>query len=419
MLRAAIVITCLMIMTGCANTRALMPTPTLYTEEHAVLFDELPGALQGNHIDLLYITDRMAYKNKQGELMYDARRSTSLAFGSAKLAVGEASDWQALTQQRHQADYSDNASVKLLSLSETGRFPSTPHPFTMVGDTYTEDPAVTTEAERVNKNLEDEINRRLQLTPRKELFLFIHGVDNTLEFALQTWAGMWHFLGREGVPVIYSWPAGFGGAPLTAYNYDRESGEFTIFHLKQFLKSVSSNQHIEKIHIIAHSRGTDVITSAIRELFIEARAARVDLLQRYKIANLLLIAPDLDMEVVGQRLAAEKLAQGIGKITIYISPEDKALGLSSVLFSSILRFGQIKPEDVPEQIKLGDSIQNIAFIAAGQTEGMGHGYFYNSPAVSSDIILLLRYALSEGSKLRPLLNVRPHFWQIPPEYLKP
>ena len=419
MLRVSAVLICLLVLAGCSTTRALMPTPTLYSSGETALFDELPDELQGNQVDLLYVTDRMAYKDQQGKLMYDARRSTSLAFGSATLSLGEEPDRQGQMRDSHQFERSNDASVKLESLTETARFPATPYPFTFNDGRYELNQNMLAHAGKVDEQLQAEINRRLRLTPRKDLFLFIHGVDNSLEFALETWAGMWHFLGREGVPVVYSWPAGFGGAPLTAYNYDRESGEFTIFHLKQFLKSISANEQVERIHIIAHSRGTEVITSAIRELFIEARAANVDMLERYKIANLLLIAPDLDMDVVGQRLAAERLAQGIQQITIYVSPEDKALGLSSILFRSLLRFGQIKSDDISLQVKIGDQIKNIAFIDAGETEGLGHGYFYNNPAVSSDILLLLRYSLSAGSEGRPLKAVKKHFWRIPVDYLKP
>ncbi len=206
---------------------------------------------------------------------------------------------------------------------------------------------------------------------------------------------------------------------MTSYNYDRESGEFTVFHQNQFLKAISSNNNVGHIHVVAHSRGSEAITTAIRELFIESRASNENMLQRYKLANWLLIAPDFDMEVVGQRLAAEWLAEGIGQVTIYVLPDDKALGLASVLFNSVLRFGRIKAEDVLEQVKIGDHISNIAFIEANQTSWFGHGYFYENPAVSSDIILLLRYSLSAGSSGRPLTYVRPNFWKIPKEYLKP
>ena len=124
------------------------------------------------------------------------------------------------------------------------------------------------------------------------------------------------------------------------------------------------------------------------------------------------------MQVVSQRLAAERLADGIGHVTIYVSPTDKALGLASVLFNSALRFGRIKTEAIPGQVKIGDHINNIAFIQVNQSSGMGHGYFYDNPAVSSDIILLLRYSLAAGDSGRPLSYVRANFWKMPDAYLK-
>lgn len=410
---------CLLVLGGCVGTRALMPVPTLYATHQKVLFDRLPSELQGNTVDLLYVTDRVPYKDKRNRLMYSAGRSTSLAFGSAIVLLGDGADaGTPLTVDSFPIKRFGNSQVVLKSLREIGRYPSTPYPFILHKDKFAVDQSVSSEAEKADNFLESEVNRRLALTPRKDVFLFIHGADNSLEFALQTWAGMWHFLGREGVPVVYSWPAGSGGVPLTSYNHDRESGEFTIFHLKQFLKKLASNSQVERIHIIAHSRGSDVITTAIRELFIESRASNENMLQRYKLANLLLMAPDLDMEVVGQRLAAERLSEGVGYVTIYVSPDDKALGLASVLFNSVLRFGRIKTTNVPEQVKIGDHINNIAFIEASQTPGLGHGYFYNNPAVSSDIILLLRYSLQAGSPGRPLIYVRPNSWKIPDAYLK-
>jgi esterase/lipase superfamily enzyme len=56
-----------------------------------------------------------------------------------------------------------------------------------------------------------------------------------------TMAQRWHFLGREGVPIAYSWPAypGGPGGP-GAYEYTRESGIFTGYHLKQTIRLIAA-----------------------------------------------------------------------------------------------------------------------------------------------------------------------------------
>jgi hypothetical protein len=40
--------------------------------------------------------------------------------------------------------------------------------------------------------------------------------------------------------------------------------------------------------------------------------------------------------------------------------DDQGLGLVSVLFNSVLRLGRVKTANIPEQVKLGDHINNIS-----------------------------------------------------------
>ena len=136
----------------------------------------------------------------------------------------------------------------MTSINEIGRFPATPYRFEVQADgTIQIEPKILEARERADEMARREVRRRLLLTPRKDVFLFIHGVGNTLEDAAATMAEGWHFLGREGVPVIYSWPAGHGG--LLFYAYDYESSRFTIFHLKQFFTTIAQASASSFIHI--------------------------------------------------------------------------------------------------------------------------------------------------------------------------
>jgi esterase/lipase superfamily enzyme len=144
-----------------------------------------------------------------------------------------------------------------------------------------------------------EVKRRLALTPRKDVYLYVHGYNNTFEDAAFALAELWHFFGREGLPIVYTWPAGHPG--IFGYTYDRESSEFTVFHLKQVIRWLSAQPEIENIHLIAHSRGTDVATSAFRELVIWARGAGLNPRERFKIKNFVIAASDLDVQVMSQR----------------------------------------------------------------------------------------------------------------------
>jgi hypothetical protein len=44
---------------------------------------------------------------------------------------------------------------------------------------------------------------------------------------------------------------------------------------------------------------------------------------------------------------------------------------------------------------------------------LGHSYFTSDPAVSSDLVALIRYGLKPGQPGRPLEEIRRPFWRIP------
>jgi len=154
---------------------------------------------------------------------------------------------------------------------------------------------------------------------------------------------------------------------------------------------------------------------------IEARAAGIDPLTRYKIGNLILAAPDIDYEVALQRIAAEQFYEAVDQLPLYVSRHDKMLGAADWLFRKE-RLGQIQISNIPESLQQrGARIHRTQIIDADvKTAQDGHYYFYTSPAVSSDLILLLRGYPEPGQPDgRPLLPVAPNYWKITDRYGMP
>ncbi len=405
------------ILTGCAG-RQLMPTPNLYVNSPVDPFAEVVSAYQTNEVDVLYATDRVLVQTDDGNLEYGSGRSASLAFGSCVVEIGQGVSWEELVQDSRVRTRTIALPLKMLSITEQARFPDTPIPWVKVGGRVEQDPVIKSHREDVAELLRREVSTRLAKTTVKEAFVFVHGFSNTFEDAAFVIAELWHFLGREGVPIIYTWPAGHAGL-LRGYNYDRESGEFTIFHFKQFLRLLASFDELEKIHVIAHSRGADVASSAVRELVIEARAAGLDPRRKLKIGNFVLAAPDLDIEVVTQRLAAERVFDGAERLTIYVSRTDKAIGLADWLFASIRRLGQLSLGDLSERQQANlQTLTQVHIVNANvKSDGSGHGYFHTNSAASSDLILLLRDNLDPGAANgRPLIELQPGFWELNDDY---
>jgi esterase/lipase superfamily enzyme len=379
---------------GCAgSSRALMPTPNLYTAQGAAdPFDAYSQDSPSPDVDILYVTDRVPDNEEDEPLSYGFGRSPSVAFGSAIVQMGEGLSWNQLASSSVVADRQAEVKMHMGSITEIGRTPQIPYPVVLDGDILKPDPAAITLAKSSAAVFQQELSRRLELSPRKEVVMFVHGYNNKFEDAAFTLAETWHFLGRLQVPVIYTWPAGHGG--VKGYSYDRESGEFTVHHLKNFLRQLADNKDLERIHLIAHSRGTDV-------------------------ENLVLAAPDLDFEVFMQRILAERVGQGVDQLTFYTSQHDKVLGLAERFLGSATRMGRVQLENfTPKQIESMQKYTNVVFVElAGASEKGGHGYFHSSPEASSDLILLIRYGKKPGSENgRPLVPEGVNFWMIKEGY---
>jgi len=267
------------------------------------------------------------------------------------------------------------------------------------------------------------LSTRLALTPVKDVYVFVHGYNNSFYDSVTTIAGLWHFLGRQGVPVAYSWPAGHGGL-LRGYTYDRESGEFTVYHLKTMLRIIAACPDVHRVHVIAHSRGTDVALSALRELRLEIGGSRRTGAQEtrdaLKLGTLVLAAPDLDLDVVIQRMVTARLGRLPERSAMYICSKDEALTLSNWLFGGALRLGKLRSDVfTPQELEELRKMKNVQIIDAqvSKAGSFGHDYFHSNPAVSSDLILLMRYELLPGAEHgRPLTGTASGFWKITDRY---
>jgi esterase/lipase superfamily enzyme len=406
---------------GCGGPRLLMPTPNLYVDAAKDPFASVPEPLRKSTVDLLYVTDRAPETSTDGRISYTAGRSPSMAFGSCAVEIGEGLDWAALCEESTRAKRSRKLPLRIAGLTELGRFPPTPLALLRDADGVRIDPAALAAHAGAGEALVSELSRRLALSPRREALIFVHGYNNSFEAATFRLAELSHFLAHDLVPILYSWPAGRGG--LTGYTTDRESGEFTIFHLKQFLRAIAACPGLERVHILAHSRGTDVATSALRELFIESRGGGGDFISefrsRYKLGHVVLAAADLDLEVAMQRLTAEQVGLGAERLTVYVSEDDKAIGLAGWLFTSLRRIGELRFTDYEAYREKVPNLGGLAVIESeSRTDFLGHGYFLKDSAASSDLILLLRDQRSPGAAHgRPLIDQGGGYWLIPSDYL--
>ena len=422
---ALIVIFVALIVSACSGQRVMMPTPNEAVDKNPGIYDDLHQDLKTTEVPLFYVTDRVPERDDKGNLQYGYGRSPSVAFGTTVIDMGADMTWDELLNESRANKRSKEIPMHRISIDEIARGPNLPTPYTEVDGKIVEDPEYAALRKASKETFQEALVEWLDKTPRKEVFIFVHGFHNSFDDAAFTMAELWHFLGRFGVPIVYTWPAGHPG--LFGYTYDRESSEFTVFHLRLLIEFIASFPEVEKINIIGHSRGTDVVVNALRELTIEVRAVGNDPKKELKLHNIVLAAPDLDAQVASQRIIGDYLAWSADRFTIYASPEDSAIGWSRKLFASPAgRVGNLKIDDMTpetrEQMEKGNA--NLAVVNFFPTsdnkitgkDGFGHSYFRNAPTVSSDLIIMLRDDADAGSPERPLESLGAKFWRVPAGY---
>ncbi len=426
---------------GCTTARPLMPTPAIYGEPGGVdPFADTPAERRRTGVDLLFVTDRSpedpaerraANDAPGGETVepYGEDRSRQIIFGSAVVEMVPALDWGALERQSRLGERTVPVNLELGPVREVGRFPV--EPYRLEADAQ----GLRRSAESVRLHgearaaLQAEIGRRLALSSTRRVVLYVHGFNETFSTAAYTAAELCHFLGRKDVCAFFTWPASVSGDFFTSYAAATESAEIATNRLVRALRAIAATPGVGSIDLLAHSRGADLLTSALRQLVLEAVVYGDEPAARFRIGNVVLMAPDVDREVMGQRMQvftsdpdmlthwpSQRLPSGIsGRLTIYSSPGDKALVASRLIFRSSVRMGQVSADSLDAEFKR-DAAKwgrlDVIIHDGDATDRFGHVYFTTNPRVSSDLIQLLRYGKKPGDPGRELEPLGPAVWGL-------
>ncbi len=409
----------LLLLTTNGCHRYLVATPNLlHGQDARAVFAKVSKEGQVPDAAVVYATDRADDGESKDRPTYGYRRSTALAFGVAQVRLNPSPSWEELIEASTRPTRAREFELRLASAKETGQIQPIIEKAILEsnGSDITRVLAEQIVAQR--SQFQAMLGNRLAQTNHKDVFIYIHGFNNSFEDAVFRSAEIWHFMGRVGVPIAYSWPAGLGG--IRGYAYDRESGEFTVTHLRRFLKMVAETPEVERVHLIAHSRGSDVVISALRELHLSYRAARMSTQQQLKLENLVLAAPDVDEDVFMQRFVGENLLQAAKRTTIYASEHDRAIELSDLVFANRRRLGVLTSKDFTPKMKRAlAKLPNVQFIEC-KVSGLSttHNYVFTHPAALSDLILVLRDRRDPGAANgRPLRQPAEGVWELTDDYL--
>ena len=242
----------------------------------------------------------------------------------------------------------------------------------------------------------NDLKKELQL--KKEILLFVHGYDNNFQSTFETITRLAQGTEFEFIPIVFSWVS---EGRIGFYGVDETNEKWSSVHLKDLLIELVQQLPSTKIHILAHSMGTRVLTDALTDLSKVGPGFPL-------FGHVILAAADIDAGVLGHE--AKDLNHIAEKVTVYSAQNDVLLRLSSNKHG-YPRAGDLSLKVVPYE---GFDLIDASDVNRSIT---GHDYFSRSPEVLKDIYALLKNNRStrvlDKTKLELSEGTAYEYWKLP------
>ena len=416
-----IVLTVTSILSACASAPVdqieLMPAPDVYGDG---LLNPLPDTNPFDRIPydgILFATDRSPATEEDPEKYYRNDRGQVLRLGLAEIQFGKKEyTWEFARNISMLKTRSEKYPVKISNVDEWGIMDSTiPYWFDLSVIGADERPPDAT------ARFGEAIDAQLAASKKKHVYIYVHGYKVVYENPVLVSAELWHFLGYDGAFIAYSWPS---TPSKFAYIKDSDTSAGFARNFRLLLEFIAENTDVEEIHIIGYSNGTRLVARAMEQLALIHKDESADeIWEQLRIRNVILVGSDLDRGVFGSYMA-DGLLNVSRHLSIYMSPHDKALGVSQFLTRRERlgqlwggKGGEIHPLARQALIDFRDQVSVINVSdAEGSDTGNGHGYFRSSPWASSDVLMSIYYGLTPEQRGLVEQEDLPIF-TFPPDYI--
>jgi esterase/lipase superfamily enzyme len=379
--------------------RRMFPTPIVMQDERLDFSQTVPPERRETEVSVLFVTTRAPAPPEAPE-RYARGAGGAVRVGVARVQLGEPG-W----------------SFDDLIKSDRTSGPETPRPARVVAvEEFGVFGAPGREAERA---FVAAIDRQVAHSPDRSVVIYVPGYRATFDqvtILMGSWA---HFLGRDSTVIAFSWPTG-----TRWWNYlsDCRSARAFIPDIARLIALVAEQSQAQRLNLIAFSCGSPVLAEAL----VQLRQAHPDedraaLQRRYRIANDIYIAADIDLQTFA-RSHLPALLDIAGRTEVYLSQNDTALRFAAWL-ARASRLGRPRFEELTrEELETLASNEQLVSIDVTDVEGAheltgmrGHGYWFANQRVSSDVLLSMVYPFDpawRGLVHGPGLGL----WTFPADY---
>jgi len=355
----------------------LMPPPLLFQEGGDPVVDIVPALVEDTRLELLYATNRLPVGPKEDRI-YTVAPDRRLHFGRATMRIGgEGSTLDELREWTTGVDAGDRPFIHLERMREQATLSPGEAPGPEAAAWFAE------------------LDAALAASRHRDVLVYVHGANTTVERAAGQAAQLLHFAGREAVVVLYAWPTAenflryprdirnaFGGAP----------------HLAEFLALIAGHTRAREIDVFTYSAGATIGSDALALL---ARARPQDATRLGEVYH---AAPDADFRGFVDDLDAYSGAAR--RVTTAVNLGDSALRLAAAV-NRASRAGrpdlrELDP-DAAEWLLAAAEGEGLEILQV-QPEAMpdlaasSHTFWYDDPWVSNDVLVTLLFHLTPDER---------------------
>jgi esterase/lipase superfamily enzyme len=229
-------------------------------------------------------------------------------------------------------------------------------------------------------------NARVARTPGHKVLIFVHGYNTRFVEAVYRFAQIVHDADVNVAPVLFTWPS---GGNVTDYVYDRDSAVFSRDAFETVLQALVNNPNVGSISILAHSMGNYLTVETLRQMAIRNRGLPA------KIRDVMLASPDIDVDVFRRQIAEIDAGPRATQFTLFVSRDDKALGLSSFLARDSTRLGSLDPTQQPYSSMLEQARVNVVDLTNVQSNDAAN----HSKFATGEVVAAIGSRLAQGQAL--------------------
>ena len=227
---------------------------------------------------------------------------------------------------------------------------------------------------------------RVRRAPGRRVLIFVHGYNTRFEEAVYRFAQIVHDARINVAPVLFTWPS---GGNLTDYVYDRDSALYSRDALEAVLQALVNDPSVDSVTILAHSMGNYLVMELLRQMAIRDRGLSP------KIRDVMMAAPDIDIDVFRRQIAEIDAGPRPAYFTLFVSRDDRALGISSFLARDSTRLGALDPTEEPYRSILEKGrVQVVDLTKIDSTDFTNHSKF-----ASGEVVGAIGERLAQGQTL--------------------